>query len=100
MPLSLSPSLPPSHRKSIFGDPTKFGFELISMSFGLIHFLQHKVFYRQAWMKQYKLGVECTCTEGVCKHSKENVHISNMIASLESQNVMLKKVKYTFEAPF
>ena len=93
--ISLSLSLPPiDDWKSIFGDPTKFGFGLICMSFGLIHFLQHYVVYRRAWMKEYKLGMECNCTEGVCKHSKETVHVSNIIASLGSQNVTLKKVEY------
>ena len=79
--------------ESIFGDPTKFGYGLITVGFEIIHFLQHYVIYRRAWMREYKLGVECECIEGACKHSKENLRVCSVVASSESKNVTLKKVE-------
>ena len=75
------------------GDPTKFGFGLIIAGFEIIHFAQHYILYRGAWMKKYKLNVECVCGERDCKHSRMNINVHDVVALPES-SVMLKRVDY------
>ena len=53
--------------KSLFGDPTKFGLGVITVGGEVILIVQHFIIYRKAWMKKYKLSIECNCDPGCCK---------------------------------
>ena len=79
--------------KAILGDPTKFAYGVITVGFELVHFSQHYILYRGAWMRNYKLVVDCTCTEAGCKHVKEKKIIRSAIALPES-NIVLKRIEY------
>ena len=76
--------------KSIFGDPTKFGFGLITLGFEVVHFCQHYVLYRAAWMRTYKLNMNCTCAELDCKHEIK----AHEFVALPQMKVILKRVNY------
>ena len=79
--------------KSILGDPTKFAFGVITVGFEIVHFCQHYILYRGAWMRNYKLATDCTCTETGCKHERKTKIIHGAIA-LPENKVMLKRVEY------
>ena len=79
--------------KSIFGDPTKFGYGLITVGFPAFHLFQHFILYRRAWMKKYKLSVECECCEIECKHFKSKKSIRSTVV-LPDEKVMLKSIEY------
>ena len=79
--------------KSIFGDPTKFGYGLITLGFQTFHFIQHYFLYRRAWMKKYKLSVECECSEIECKHYKNKKSTRNTVV-LPDEKVTLKSIEY------
>ena len=44
-------------------------------------------------MRNYKLAVDCTCTEAGCKHEKKTKVICSAIALPESK-VVLKRIEY------
>ena len=79
--------------KSILGDPTKFAFGVITVGFEVVHFSQHYIVYRGAWMRNYKLAKDCACTEAGCKHKRKTKIIHGEI-SLPEDKIMLKRVEY------
>lgn len=74
---------------SIFGDPTKFGFGLVTVVFEVLHYFQHYVLYRRAWMKEYNLKDEY---ERSCKYSEKK--IQDIVAFQVDRGILLKSVKY------
>ena len=80
--------------KSILGDPTKFALGTITVGFGMVHFSQHYILYRGAWMRDHKLAVDCTCTEAGCKHERKTNCIKIGAIALPENKIILKRVEY------
>ena len=78
--------------KSILGDPPKFAFGIITVGFEAVHFSQHYILYRGAWMREHKLAVDCTCTEAGCKHERK-AKITHGTIALPENKIILKRVK-------
>ena len=79
--------------KSILGDPTKFILGIITVGCGIIHFSQHYILYRGAWMREHKLAVDCTCTEVGCKHERKT-KITHGTIALPENKIILKRVEF------
>jgi hypothetical protein len=79
--------------KSILGDPTKFALGIITVGFEIVHFSQHYILYRGAWMRNHKLAVDCTCTETGCKHERKT-KVTHGAVALPENKIMLKRVEY------